>query len=122
MAQALRCLSAALLALLMAACGQAPQRPVTTETPSEPGTLRHRLEALAERPGPEPEAVPDAQELEARIQDLQSERQKLLQRYTENHPQVILLDRRIARLRERLSELPPPAPSAPGVARDPTGP
>lgn len=122
MAQAPRYLGVVLIALLLTACGQAPQRPATAETPGEPVTLQQRLEALAERPGPQPEAVPDAKALETRIQELETARQTLLQRYTENHPQVILLDRRIARLREWLSELPPPPAEAEQAVTDPTAP
>ncbi len=79
--------------------------------------LERRVARLERRPATDvrlypagPHDVPEGLgvALAQALDDLLQERMQLLQRYTPNHPDVKILDREIARLREQLERNPPP--------------
>lgn len=81
------------LALALAACAPQAPRP-NSEAPLEQRLfdLERRLERLEARPGVQP-PYRDKAEIQAHIRMLEAERDKLLTRYTDEHPAVKNIDR-----------------------------
>lgn len=94
---------------LLAACTPhtTPMRPDTPTMEQRVSALEQRLERLEARPEVQAPFRSRA-ELEAAIQLLQAERIRLLSRYTEQHPEIRDLDRRLAILDRQMKMLAQP--------------
>lgn len=105
------CESTAVVAVgaLLTACAPhtTPMRLDTPTMEQRVSELEQRLERLEARPEVQAPYRSKA-ELEAAIQSLQEERIRLLSRYTEQHPEIRDLDRRLAILDSQMKMLAQP--------------
>lgn len=94
----------------LAACASAPSR--TAEPSLEQATaqrlddLERRMQRLEGRP-PVQEPYRSREEVQAHIKTLETERARLLVKYTDQHPVVRDIDRRLLILNEQLQKLAP---------------
>ena len=100
-----RLLRAAPALLALAACGHGMPPPATVPESPPPQNLDQRLVDLAQE-------VPEidlpnrpAAELRGLLENLQAERARLLLRFTEQHPAVVLVNRKIERVQARLQTI-----------------
>jgi hypothetical protein len=92
--------------LILAACAQQPPTPTVEKSVDQRlDDLERRVQRLEGRPQT---WLPyrDRREIEAHIKSLEGERDRLLLKTTEEHPEVRDLDRRLKILREQLQMLP----------------
>jgi hypothetical protein len=98
------------LVLLLAGCAAhqaaAPVASQTATTEQRLMDLERRLQRLESRP-PVEAPYGNREEVLARIQQLEAERGNLLLKYTEQHPAVRDIDRKLLILREQLRMLEP---------------
>ena len=94
-------------ALLLGACAVQGGGTASSDTPQVEQRLvdlEQRVQRLEERP---PVAAPhrDREEIQAHIKQLEAERAKLLVKYTDQHPAVRNIDRKLLILNEQLGML-----------------
>lgn len=97
-----------LLALLLAGCARQAAPPSATPLPEPPVSLEQRLEDLSARTGRIADAPLNLEEAQAHLKILEEEKAGLLARLTGEHPSVLLLERQIRRLRDRIAAAQPP--------------
>jgi hypothetical protein len=105
----LRCSLVLSLSLLVSGCAVQPSAPPTADkatTEQRLDDLERRVQHLEGRP---PVEVPyrNREEIQTHIKFLESERAKLLVKYTDQHPAVRDIDRKLLILNEQLHRLAP---------------
>lgn len=95
---------------LMAGCGaqsvRGPEDPAALPTQQRLDDLERRVQRLEGRP-PVEAPLRSREEIQAHLQRLEAERAKLLLKYTDQHPAVRDIDRKLLILNEQLGKLAP---------------